>query len=421
MSTTVLLTPADAARAAGLRRMKTLATGLLVAMAVVFVVTWTLQDRYPWLGYVRAMAEAGMVGALADWFAVTALFRRPLGLPIPHTAIIPERKEAIGESLTAFVADNFLNEDVVRDKLSRFSVAQRAGAWLSREESAARLSAEMGAALNGIGNVLDDDDVSEVMAAMIHRRAADFEVGPPLGKILGDVVSRGDHHDLVDVLTERAHEWVVRNEHLVSGLVSNRAPAWTPRFLDAIVTDRLFNEVERFVRGVRDDKGHQLRIAIDTFLVELADDLQRDAVTRARAESIKTRIIENPEVQTLVRSAWGSLKATLLQAANDPTSALRTRTTRAINDFGRKLLSDPELAGKIDTWVIDAAGYGARRYAHEVAGIINETVSRWDGEATSRKLELLVGRDLQFIRINGTVVGSLAGLIIYTLAHNFLG
>ncbi len=414
-------TPADQARAVALRRMKTFATGLLVLMAVIFVIAWTQQDAHPAWGYVRAMSEAGMVGALADWFAVTALFRRPLGLPIPHTAIIPERKQAIGESLTSFVADNFLNEAVVRDKLARFSVARRAGAWLSKPESAARLSGEMGAVLTGLGNVLDDDDVSEVMASMIQRRATEFEVGPPLGRVLGDVVSRGDHHDLVDVLIERAHEWVLRNEHLVTGLVSNRAPSWTPKFLDVIVTDKLYTEAERFVRGVRDDKNHQLRIAIDRFLAELADDLQHDEITRARAEDVKTRIIENPEVQRVVRSAWGSLKGTLLEAANDPTSALRTRTTVAINDLGRRLESDPELADKIDTWVGNAAGYGARRYAHEVAGIINETVANWDGEATSRKLELLVGRDLQFIRINGTVVGSLAGLVIYTIAHNFLG
>ncbi len=413
--------PADQARAVALRRMKVVATSLLGLMAVVFVIAWTLQDTHPAWGYVRAMSEAGMVGALADWFAVTALFRRPLGLPIPHTAIIPERKDAIGESLTSFVADNFLNEDVVRDKLARFSVANRAGQWLSRPDSADRVSAELGAALNGIGNVLDDDDVSDVMASMIQRRATEFEVGPPLGRILGDVVSRGDHHDLVDVLVERIHEWVLRNEHLVSGAVLNRAPSWTPKFLDVIVTDRLFNEVERFVRGVRDDKNHQLRTAIDRFLAELADDLQHDDITRARAETVKQRIVDNPEVQKLVRSAWGSVKVTLLDAANDPTSTLRVRAAATIGDFGQKLLDDAELAGKIDRWIGDAAGYGARHYAHELAAIINDTVANWDGEATSRKLELLVGRDLQFIRINGTVVGSLAGLVIYTIAHNFLG
>jgi uncharacterized membrane-anchored protein YjiN (DUF445 family) len=413
--------PADLVRAAALRRMKIVATGLLGVMAVIFVIAWILQDRHPWLGYVRAMAEAGMVGALADWFAVTALFRRPLGLPIPHTAIIPERKDAIGESLTSFVADNFLNEAVVRDKLARFSVAERAGRWLAKPESATRVSAELGAALNGIGNVLNDDDVSDVMASIIQRRATEFEVGPPLGKILGDVVSRGDHHDVVDVIVERAHEWVLRNEHMISGLVANRAPAWTPRFLDMIVTDKLYTEVERFVRGVRDDKNHQLRRAVDNFLTEFADDLQHDDITRARVESIKTRIIENPEVQKLVRSAWGSLKVTLLDAANDPTSTLRVRVAGTVADFGQKLLDDPELAGKIDRWIADAAGYGARHYAHQIAAIINETVANWDGEATSRKLELLVGRDLQFIRINGTVVGSLAGLVIYTVAHNFLG
>ncbi len=413
--------PLDVERAAALRRMKLLATGLLGLMAVIFVVAWLLQDGRPWLGYVRAAAEAGMVGALADWFAVTALFRHPLGLPIPHTAIIPERKEAIGASLSQFVADNFLNEAVVREKLGRLSIARRAGAWLAREESAARVTAELAAAVNGIANVLDDDDVSEVIAGLIHRQVSTFEVGPPLGRILGDVVARGDHHDLVQVVTERLYDWVLDNEELVSGAVLNRAPAWTPKFLDAIVTDRLYSEVEKFTRGLRDDKNHQMRVAVDRFLAEFADDLQYDEATRARAEGIKQRIVDNEQVQQLAQSVWGSVKALVLSAAADPESALRTRVTAAIAEFGQRLIADQELAGKIDGWIADAAGYGARRYAHEVAGIIDETVANWDGAATSRKLELLVGRDLQFIRINGTVVGALAGLVIYALAHNFLG
>lgn len=414
-------TPLDQERRRGLNRMKLFATSLLAVMAVIFVVAWILQESHPWLGYVRAAAEAGMVGALADWFAVTALFKHPLGLPIPHTAIIPERKDEIGSSLSQFVADNFLNEGVVRDKLSRLRIAARAGAWLSRPESVARVTTELAAAVNGVANVLDDDDVSEVFAAMIGRQVSQLEVGPPLGRVLGDVVARGDHHDLVDVLTERIYDWVVRNEVFISGTVLTRAPSWTPRFLDAIVTDRLFREVEKFTRDLRDDKDHKLRGAVDHFLAELADDLQFDDITRARAEEVKRRIVDNPQVQQLARSAWGSIKQAVLDAANDPESKLRLKVGESIQDFGRKLSTDNELAAKIDGWTADAAGYGARRYAHEVASIIDETVANWDGEATSRKLELLVGRDLQFIRINGTVVGALAGLIIYTFAHNFLG
>ena len=415
------VTAQDLARQRALNKMKLFATSLLAAMAVLFVIAWVLQADHPWLGYVRAAAEAGMVGALADWFAVTALFRHPLGLPIPHTAIIPERKDEIGSSLSQFVADNFLSEEVVREKLSRLTIARRAGNWLSRPENAARVTSELAAAVNGIGNVLDDDDVSEVMASMIHRQTSQFEVGPPLGRILGDVVKRGDHHDLVDVLVERIYDWVVRNEDLVSGAVLNRAPSWTPKFLDAIVTDRLFREVEKFTRGVRDDPEHQLRQSLDKFLAELAEDLQYDEITRARAEDVKRRIIDNPQVQQLAKSAWGSVKKTVLEAANDPTSKLRVKVAGTITAFGSRLVVDEELAAKIDGWLADAAGYGAKRYAHEVASIIDETVAKWDGEATSRKLELLVGRDLQFIRINGTVVGALAGLVIYTLAHNLLG
>ncbi len=413
--------PADVERGRALKKMKLFATSLLVVMAVIFVVAWTLEAKYPWVGYVRAAAEAGMVGALADWFAVTALFRRPLGLPIPHTAIIPERKAAIGSSLSEFVADNFLNEEVVRDKLSRLEIASRTGAWLSRESGSSRVTAELANAVKGIVNVLDDDDIAEIMAGMIRRRTEEIQVGPPLGRIIGDVISRGDHRDLVNVLVERLYEWVVRNEALVSGAVRNRAPSWTPKFVDSLVSDKLYREIEHFLRAVRDDEHHQIRVALDHFITDLAEDLQHDPRTIARAEEVKRRIIENPHVQTLVGSAWTSVKTVVLEAAADPDSVLRRRLTDSIQEFGRKLVQDRGLAAKIDHWITDAAGYASRRYAREVAGIIDDTVANWDGEATSRKIELLVGRDLQFIRINGTVVGALAGLIIYTLAHHFLG
>ena len=418
--TTLLISPLDEERIAALRRMKMLATGLLVLMAVIFVIAWLLQDDYPWLGYVRAAAEAGMVGALADWFAVTALFRRPLGLPIPHTAIIPSKKDMIGSALSQFVAENFLNENVVRGKLSRLAVSSRLGGWLAAD-GAGRVTQELAAAVHGIANVLDDDDIGELMAATIRRRVATIQVGPPLGRILADVVERGDHHDLVDLGVERLYEWVLRNQHVISGAVRNQAPSWSPPFVDVLVSDKLFREVEKFVRGVRDNPHHRIRAALDDFLADVARDLQHDPEMIARADLVKQRIFDNPQVQTLAASAWTSVKESVLEAADDPGSPLRLRATAGLADFGRRLVDDQELAGKIDGWLADAAGYAARRYAGEVAGIIDETVANWDGEATSRKLELLVGRDLQFIRINGTVVGALAGLVIYTLAHNLLG
>ncbi len=415
------LSPMDEIRRRGLVRMKIIATAMLGVMAVIFVIAWLLQDSYPWLGYVRAAAEAGMVGALADWFAVTALFRRPLGLPIPHTAIIPTRKDAIGSSLSEFVATNFLSESVVREKLAQFSVASKIGGYLSRPEGAERVTAELATAVRGISTVLSDDQVADLLESMARRKIAETRVGPPLGRIAEDVFSRGDHHPLVDFIVDRCYLWIRDNYTVVSRVVAQRSPSWSPKFLDGVVADRIYREVEKFALAVKEDPEHQLRKALDTFLLEFAQDLQNDPATMARADAIKDRIVDNAQVRTLATSAWSSVKQTLLQAAEDPTSPLRTSVRNGLMEFGQRLASEGETAAKVDRWVADAAGYLAANHARSITGIIDETIARWDGEATSRKIELQVGRDLQFIRINGTVVGALAGLLIYTLAQLVLG
>jgi uncharacterized membrane-anchored protein YjiN (DUF445 family) len=412
-----VLSPADQERRRRLNRMKAVATGALVLMAIIFVIAFSLEEQYPWLGYVRAMAEAGMVGALADWFAVTALFKRPLGLPIPHTAIIPNRKDAIGSSLSEFVATNFLSEAVVREKLAGFSVARRIGDYLSKPESAERVTAELATALRGISNILSDDQIADLLESMARRKIAETKIGPPLGRIAAEVFERGDHHPLVDFITERCYEWIRDNYTAVSRVVSQRAPSWSPRFLDGIVADRIYHEVLAFAEAVKNDPGHQLRIALDRFLGEFAVDLQTDPATIERAESIKDQIVGNAEVRSLAASAWTSIKDALVQAAEDPDSPLRRSVTDGLVSFGTTLTEDGPMAKKVDGWVADAAGYLARNHARSITGIIDETIARWDGVATSRKIELQVGRDLQFIRINGTVVGALAGLLIYTFAQ----
>ena len=415
-----VLSPADQERRRRLNRMKAVATGALVLMAIIFVIAFWFEEQYPWLGYVRAMAEAGMVGALADWFAVTALFKRPLGLPIPHTAIIPNRKDAIGSSLSEFVATNFLSEAVVREKLAGFSMARRIGDYLSKPESAELVTAELATAVRGISNVLSDDQIADLLESMARRKIAETKIGPPLGRIAAEVFERGDHHPLVDFITERCYEWIRDNYTAVSRVVSQRAPSWSPRFLDGFVADRIYQEVLAFAEAVKDDPGHQLRIALDRFLAEFAVDLQADPATIERAESIKDQIVGNAEVRSLAASAWKSVKDALVQAAEDPNSPLRRSVTNGLVSFGRQLTEDGPMARKVDGWVADAAGYLARNHARSITGIIDETIARWDGEATSRKIELQVGRDLQFIRINGTVVGALAGLAIYTFAELLL-
>jgi len=412
-----VLTPADEHRRRRLVRMKLTAAGLLAAMAVIFVLARLGEPAHPGLGYLRAAAEAGMVGALADWFAVTALFRRPLGLPIPHTAIIPARKDAIGSSLSEFVATNFLSEPVVREKLAGFSVAGRLGGFLTGPGVAERIVAEGASLVRGAAAVLSDEQVAQLLEGLARGRIDRFQLGPAVGRIAADVFARGDHHPLVDVLVDRAAAWVHDNPSAVAGLVAERAPTWSPRFLDERVAGRIYRELDRFLQTVRDDPDHAVRGALDRLLARLAQDLQHDPATMARADALKQRLLNNAQVRSLAASAWSSVKAALLDAAADPDSTLRRSAVEGVRALGARLQTDRTLGAKVDGWAADAAGYLARHHARSVTGIIDETIARWDGPATSRKIELAIGRDLQFIRINGTVVGALAGLAIYSLAQ----
>lgn len=412
-----------AARRRDLRRMKALATGLLVAATLIFLGMrwWEVSGGPGWAAYVRAAAEAAMVGALADWFAVTALFRRPLGLPIPHTAIIPTKKDVIGDSLGDFIGDNFLAEHVVRDKLDRARIPARLGEWIAEPANADRVTAELATAARGIVTVLRDDAVQEVIEQVLVRKLVERPIGPPLGVVLQGIVADGAHHRMVDLVADRVYDWVTANQAMVLRIVHDRAPTWTPRFVDDLVADRVFLEVQNFTWAVKTDPEHPMRLGIDRFLGEFASDLQSDERTMERVDRIKQQLVDHPDVQKLIGNAWGTTKKLVLDAAEDPSSELRRRVRDGLVSFGRRLGRDDVLLGKIDGWVGDAAGYIVRHYSREITTLITDTVARWDAEETSRKIELQVGRDLQFIRINGTVVGALAGLVIFAVSQALFG
>lgn len=411
--------PAEEAKRRGLRRMKLVALGFLLGATAIFIAMalWQSAGAPAWVGYVKAAAEAGMVGALADWFAVTALFRHPLRIPIPHTAIIPTRKDALGDNLGDFVGANFLSEQVVRDRLRRVGVSRRFGAWLAQPDNADRVTSELATLMRGAVTVLRDEDVQAVVEQALVRRVVAVPWGPPLGKLLAGVFTDGSHHKLVDLMCDRAYEWVKDNHSTVLRVVSDRAPTWSPKFVDSMVADKVYGEVLSFAWLVKTDVNHPMRQAIDRFLLEFAGDLQTDPVTMERAEQVKHQVLEHPEVQNVIGSAWSSAKKLLLDAAEDPSSELRRRVREGLISLGTRLAEDDVLRGKLDRWVEGAAAYIVINYRDEITTLITDTVQRWDAEETSRKIELQVGRDLQFIRINGTVVGALAGLLIYTVAQ----
>lgn len=412
-------TAADEEKRRGVRRMKTTATGLLLLVALVYVLaTWAKNEGVGgWPGFVAAAAEAGMVGALADWFAVTALFKRPLGLPIPHTAIIPTKKDQLGASLGSFVGENFLSGGVVRDRIHSLGIGGRLGAWLAEPEHADRVTAELSTALRGALTVLRDSDVQAVVGEAITRRANAAEIGPSLGKMLEKVVADGGHRKVVDLVCVRAHDWLVLHGDSVMDAVQGGAPGWTPRFVDKRVGERVYKELLRFITEMRDMPEHPARGSIDTFLTDFAADLQTDSETRARVERLKSEVLGRGEVQDVIASAWSSVRTMVIAAAEDEQSELRLRARASLMSLGARLATDGRLQAKLEGWLEDAAVYVVTTYRAEITSLISDTVAGWDADQTSKKIEAHIGRDLQFIRINGTVVGALAGLAIYTVSR----
>jgi uncharacterized membrane-anchored protein YjiN (DUF445 family) len=412
-------TIADAERRRGLRRMKLVALGFLVGATILFLFCrWAeANGAGAWAGYVAAASEAGMVGALADWFAVTALFKHPLGIPIPHTAIIKRKKAQLGEGLGAFVRENFMSAEVVETKLRDAGVAGRLGKWLSEPAHAERVAAEASTVLRVGVEMLRDEDVQQVLDRMIVKRLAEPQWGPPVGRVLGTLLAENRQEALIQLLADRAFQWSLNAGDVIERVIERDSPTWSPRWVDHLVGDRIHRELMDFTDKVRRNPDHELRRSATRFLFEFADDLQHDEPTIARAEKVKEQLMARDEVTRAAETAWSTLKRLILESVDDPSSTLRTRIADSVVHIGESLRDDGELRDKVDNWIIRAAQHLVSQYGAEITTIITDTIERWDADEASRRIELHVGRDLQFIRINGTVVGALAGLIIYSIAQ----
>jgi len=398
--------------------MKLIATGLFVAAAAVFLACVLFgSDTGAWVGYVRATAEASMVGALADWFAVTALFRHPQRIPIPHTAIIPRRKDQIGESLGVFVQRNFLTRTVLAEKLRSIGVARRLGEWLAEPAHAERVGQNLGAALTGLSQVLRDEDVQAFVDQLVSNRIRSTPAAPLLARLL-EIASEGGHHQ--DVLTSGLRSlgrFLEDNRTVFRDKLGQESPDWVPEWIDDRVFAKAFSALQRFLGEVAADPEHPLRSALDERLAQYVVALRTDPTTAARVEQVKQEILEHPSVREWSTSLWGGLKRSLIDLSNDPDSELRQRLQSSIVSFGKTLAADEDLQAKVDRWVEGVASYVVDQYSADIADLVSGTVAKWDAVETSDRIELQVGRDLQFIRINGTVVGGLAGLVIYSVAQ----
>ncbi|MDO5535251.1 MAG: DUF445 domain-containing protein [Propionibacteriaceae bacterium] len=410
------ITAGDEVRLTRLRRMKAVALSLLVGAAIIYLATLGLDHSGVW-GYVNTMAEAAMVGALADWFAVTALFRHPLGLPIPHTAIIPRKKDELAGSLQSFFASNFLTEEVVRERIADAALSRRIGGWLQDEAHARRIVAEGVRVARTLLGRIKDEDVEALAVDVILPRLDREPVAAITGALLDGIVADRAHKGFVDLVLRELHTWLTKNPKAFTAILHERAPRWSPHFVNQRVVSAVYWQALDWVSAVRDDPEHTARQGLDDLLLRIASDLQQDASVQGRFEALKNRLLTHPQVGRTVVSLWASVRASLEAVLDDAESGLHERAVRGVRELGESLLTDEALSDRVNSTVSDAASWLVTTYGNELSSVISHTIQRWDGRDAAQRIELYVGRDLQFIRINGTVVGALAGLVIHAISQ----
>ncbi|CAA7614087.1 DUF445 domain-containing protein [Magnetospirillum sp. UT-4] len=405
-------------RSAQYRRMKRLATGLLLAMAVVFVAALLAQRRFdwPWLPFLRAFAEAAMIGAIADWFAVVALFRRPFGLPIPHTAIIPRNKDRIGESLGAFICNNFLAPELVAARLDALDPAGRAAAWLADPANAGAVARRGAAWLPTILAGLEDEGLARVLKASLGRGVAAVDAAPLAGRVLALMVARGRHQALLDRAVELAEDVLLANHDLIRARVAERVWRWLPRWVDRKLADTILVGLLETLGELR-DPDHPWRATVQAAILDFALRLDTDPALRARVAEVKAEIAASPLLDDYLNSLWSEMKARLHADLARHDGDLSRWLEAAVAGLGRRLAADAVLRATLNRWLRRVVERNVVPYRGEIGGFIAGVVRRWDTRTLVAKLELQVGRDLQYIRINGTIVGGLAGLALYSVAR----
>lgn len=400
-------------KALQLRRMKRIPVLLLLLMALLFIAT--LHHPAAWAGWLHAFAEAGMVGALADWFAVVALFRHPLGLPIPHTAIIPNRKNDIGESMARFVAEHFLEPTVVRRKLADTNLAVFVVNWL-RSDKGQRSVQDLGAAALGwLIKALHEAKVRRFFSRLSSKQLANISLAPMLGNALEWLV-RGQRHQ--QILTQVLRQTIVLvHDHrdAIRARVQQESPWWVPGFVDDRILKKMLERVEHQLFEMALDPEHVLRARFNEWVQGLAHELKTNPEHLRIGEDIKQQLLANDELQDYLYSLWSDFADYVESDIEEPESVIKQQFGRWLANIAEELEADPDMQAWINDWLVDAITQIVGRNSKQIASLISDTVKSWDGEDTSRRVELAIGRDLQFIRINGTLVGGLVGLVIHAI------
>ncbi|MEO1034500.1 MAG: DUF445 domain-containing protein [Pseudomonadota bacterium] len=404
-----------AEREARLAGMKRVALSLLLAMLALYVVTGLYEAMYPWLSYVRAFAEAATVGALADWFAVTALFRHPMGIPIPHTAIVQQRKDELGATLARFVAENFLVIDALRPRLEAIRFADAFAKWVSQEQNARRLADDIAGVLSQVLTLSDNRSLRNGVKAGLRDFISGLRLSPLFGQLLEFVLLKDPDQTLVNQLITLARDQLYDNQDKLRESLSERTPWWIPGFVDRRIVERIVNELDEFLTESEDENEDETKARLVEMLERMIEALKTDEHLIERGEELKEKLLERPELMRYVSRAVNELGAYLDNSLADPESAMRQRLNGAMQGMGERLLADETLCNDVDKSCRETLLYIVDHHRASISSIISETIRHWDADATAKRIELAVGRDLQFIRINGTVVGGMVGLVLHTI------
>ena len=401
------------------RNMRLAATGMLIAMAGLFLLSGRYLDLHPSLGYVHAFAEAAMVGGLADWFAVTALFRRPLGLPIPHTAIIPENKNRIADTMAGFLRENFLTPAVVARRMSSMNVAAAFGRFLADPAagSGTRLRAGAGDLLVEVLESLDPQRLGGQVSSGLKAQLERLEIAPLLGRMASAAIADGRHTPLVESMIRWSGLVLEDNEELVREMIHERANGivrWTG--LDERLATSVLDGLYKILAEVLVDKDHPLRSKVQEGLEDLADKLEHDSEIQARVERLKLEMLANPALGEWWQGVWERMRAGLIEMVQGKDEAL-LGLGGSLKDLGEALQHDERLQYQVNRFARRTMVGIATRYGDQIVQLVSETVRRWDAQTLTDRIEGAVGRDLQFIRVNGTLVGGLVGVTIHFVSQ----
>ena len=405
-----------------LRKYKAFATGLFVLMTVIFIITTILQknDDSHWIGYIRAFSEAAMVGALADWFAVTALFNYPLGLKIPHTNLIENSKERIGDNLGNFVVSNFLSPQNIRPYIQKLKVSHFVGDWLSKERNQDKLVNEVSNIVLDILNKLDDSAVVNFIGKKAKEMSDDLKINQIVGNGIEYVLNKNDHQRLITNLSKQIKDYVVNNQEMVKERVKKESYFLVPKFVDDAIAEKITSGLSKYFDEVENDENHSLRNEITKKLYSFSKEVQTEQKWEDEFRGIKNDFLKEEKLHQYSKDIWNSIKKSLSKELEEEQSALKTYLKRNLSELSQNLQTDEKFQHKIDHWVRVTAYKYILKNTHQFGDLISSTVGNWQGKELSEKLELEVGKDLQFIRVNGTLVGGLVGLIIYTVAEFFI-